>query len=92
MTLCFDNWPPLAIGDQVLIRDRDTAYETVVIVRRLLGPLEGEGPGFVDETGSTYRHHHHSARPVNPSDPHEQQTIDERFAELTQPPYFRITP
>lgn len=89
MTLCFDAWNPLTVGEQVIVRERATALESIVTVRSLLEPLEGEGPGFVDDTGSTYRHRLHSARRVAATDILQQHTVDELFADLIRPHHPR---
>jgi hypothetical protein len=82
MTHRLDAWTPFDVGDQVIVRERATAHEAIVTVRILLEPLEGEGPGFVDDTGSTFRHHLHSAQRVDGSETLTQQTVNELFSEL----------
>jgi len=87
MTLEFQNWDTITPGDRVIVRDRRTAHEQIVTVRDTLPPLEGEGPGFVDETGETHRHHFHALRRLDPdanSGP-DRPTIDRLFDEITRP-------
>ncbi|MGC5225164.1 hypothetical protein ACPW96_21555 [Micromonospora sp. DT81.3] len=87
MTHDLHDWDKLAPEDRVIVRDRRTASEQIVTVRQTLPAIEGEGPGFVDTNGQTYRHHFHAARRVDPtrSCGPDQPTVDRLFAALTQP-------
>lgn len=86
MTLHLPDWPTLAAGDRVLIRDRTTALERITTVTSLLDDTEGEGPGFIDDAGATIRHFHFTARPVARRSEHPLQAdIDKIFCELTSP-------
>lgn len=86
MTLHLPDWPALAAGDRVLIRDRATALERITTVATSLPDAEGEGPGFIDDTGATIRHFHFTARPIAPRSEHPLQAdVDKVFCELTGP-------
>jgi hypothetical protein len=86
MTLHLPDWPPLAAGDRVLIRDRTTALERITTVANLLHDAEGEGPGFVDDDGATIRHFYFTASPVARRSEHPLQAdVDKIFCELTGP-------
>lgn len=77
-------WPEMSRGDQILIRERLTARELTVTVTATLPPIEGEGPGIIDDRGRTIRHHFYDARPT-PIETLDQQEVDRLFAHLTAP-------
>lgn len=90
MTLHLPDWPALTTGDRVLIRDRATALERITTVTTPLPETEGEGPGFIDNTGATIRHFHFTARPVASRSEHPLQSdVDKIFCELTGPQTYR---
>lgn len=86
----YSAWPPMNLGDRILIRERLTALELTVTVTATLPALEGEGPGIIDDRGRTIRHHFYDARLAAP-ETLDQRDVDHLFAQITAPTPTRST-